>query len=82
VQFLTEAVVIAVIGGVAGVALGEGLIPLLGRVMPDEIPGKPILVISSVWLGIGFSVLVGLLAGMIPALRAVRLDPLDALRRD
>jgi putative ABC transport system permease protein len=75
-QFLIEAIVLTLIGGMLGVALGS----LIG-VAIHFATGFPI---SLPWwsfaLGLGFSVLVGVFFGMVPAFRAARLDPIEALR--
>ena len=75
-QFLTEAVVLTSIGGVLGISLGS----LIG-VTIHFATGFPI---SLPWwsfaLGLGFSAAVGIFFGMVPAFRAARLDPIEALR--
>jgi len=76
VQFLVEAVVLTSIGGVLGVLLGSGI-----GLSVNLISGFPV---SLPWwsfaLGLGFSATVGVVSGMIPAWRASRLDPIEALR--
>ncbi|HOK45481.1 MAG TPA: FtsX-like permease family protein, partial [Bryobacteraceae bacterium] len=76
-QFLMEAVVISVAGGLAGILIGVAL-PLSVRfLMPEvEIP------ISKLSIAIAFvvSCTVGLVFGMLPASRAARLNPTEALR--
>ncbi len=75
-QFLTEAMVLTSVGGVLGIALGS----LIG-VAIHFATGFPI---SLPWwsfaLGLGFSAAVGIFFGMVPAFRAARLDPIEALR--
>ena len=77
-QFLTEAVVLTSIGGVLGIGLGS----LIG-VAIHFATGFPI---SLPWwsfaLGLGFSASVGIFFGMVPAVRASRLDPIEALRHE
>ena len=75
-QFLTEAAVLTSIGGILGIALGSGI-----GVAVNLFTGFPV---SLPWwsfaLGLGFSASVGLVFGMVPAVRAARLDPIEALR--
>jgi putative ABC transport system permease protein len=76
VQFLIEAVVLTSIGGVLGVILGSAI-----GLGVNLISGFPVsLPLWSFALGLGFSASVGIISGMIPAWRASRLDPIDALR--
>lgn len=77
-QFLTEAVVVAVIGGVIGI--GFGICLALAAANIFKFP----FVVSfwSIIAGFGFSLVTGLVAGVIPARNAARLDPIAALRSD
>lgn len=77
-QFLTEAVVIALLGGITGIVLGVAiaLIAAIAFGFPFILSGW------AVALGFGLSVLIGLFAGVIPAQGAARLDPITALRSD
>lgn len=76
VQFLIEAVVLTLIGGIIGITLGSAI-----GLLVNVFSGFPI---SLPWwsfaLGLGFSASVGIFFGMLPAWRAARLDPIDALR--
>jgi len=76
-QFLAEAVLISLAGGVAGILIGIA-IPLSVRFFTDDIQ----IPISSVSIAVAFTVslLVGLIFGLLPANRAARLNPTDALR--
>ena len=76
-QFLTEAVVISLIGGMIGLILGATIIGL-ARVVS---PGLPIqLSPKIIGIAVGFSAAVGVLSGVVPARRAANLDPVEALR--
>lgn len=75
-QFLTEAVVISVIGGVVGCGLGIGV-----TIVIQILSKKPELLSTYfIILGLSVSIVVGILSGFYPAVRAARLDPVDALR--
>lgn len=76
VQFMLEALFVAVIGGFAGVAIGGGVV-LLGaqmRMMPANLLWQPFA------QGILLSVVIGLLCGIYPAWKASRIDPIQAIR--
>ena len=75
-QFLAEAVVLSVLGGVVGVALGVGLSAQAARVFGWSTVVRP----EAVLVALGFSAAVGVTFGLYPALRAARLDPIAALR--
>ena len=72
-QFVTEAVLLSELGGAIGVGVGIGLAALVPA-LEASIP------IWAVVLGLGFCSLVGLFFGIYPAMRAARLDPIQALR--
>ncbi|MCP5525058.1 MAG: ABC transporter permease [Verrucomicrobiales bacterium] len=75
-QFLTEAIVLSVLGGALGIAAGYWLAPLLTR-----FAGFPTLISEgSVILAFSVSALIGVVFGFFPALKAANLDPIDALR--
>ncbi|MEO8425710.1 MAG: FtsX-like permease family protein, partial [Verrucomicrobiota bacterium] len=78
IQILVESVVIAVIGGVAGLAASFGLVNLLTVISPTE--NTPIITLNAMVLAFLFSACVGVLAGIIPAFKAAKLDPIQALR--
>ncbi|MBN9414146.1 hypothetical protein ABS71_15720 [bacterium SCN 62-11] len=77
-QFLLESLAVAVIGGLTGAALGV----LLASWAAEVTSWPPIITVRSIAFGLGSSVLVGLLAGMYPAVVASRLDPVIALARE
>ena len=74
-QFLTEAMVLAILGGLIGVAFAFATVGILQRF---EVPA--IIENWAVALGLGFSGVVGVVAGFLPALKAAKLDVIDALR--
>lgn len=77
--FLTEAVVLAGIGGLAGLTIGTGGAWLLGEVIPALPTHTPFIYVAMAEL---LAVIIGLLAGILPAHRAARLDPIEALRAE
>jgi putative ABC transport system permease protein len=76
-QFLIEAIVLTVIGGAIGILIGTLLSLGLNKFAPSVPSVVPL---WAVGVGFGISVSVGLLSGFLPALRASRLDPAEALR--
>lgn len=88
-QFLLEALLIVAVGGLLGIAAGAALVSWIGVMplfssMPGNLDGKGDLAMgisaSSILVSTGVLIAVGLIAGMIPAIRAARLDPIEALR--
>jgi putative ABC transport system permease protein len=77
-QILTESVTLSTFGGVVGTLLGAALAQIISKVSP--LPAA--VQLWSVVMGIGITALVGLFFGMYPAMRAAKLDPIEALRRE
>jgi putative ABC transport system permease protein len=77
-QILTESVVLSIFGGVIGTMLGGAIAVTIARFTP--IPAS--VELWSVALGIGITAVVGLFFGLYPAMRAARLDPIEALRKE
>ena len=75
-QFLTEAVVLTSIGGLIGVVFGIGLSKVIANLaeVPVSISTKAIVV------SVVFSMAVGIIFGLLPSIKAARLNPIDALR--
>jgi putative ABC transport system permease protein len=76
-QFLVEAVTLSAIGGATGVILAW----VIGKIL-TAIFFPTFLSILAVFLAVGFSGAIGILAGIFPAWKAARLDPIEALRAD
>jgi len=76
-QFLIEALVLAALGGVIGLALGFAVVQSVNRLAPD-IPLKLSTWIAAIAFGASFAV--GIVSGVVPARRAARLEPVEALR--
>jgi putative ABC transport system permease protein len=77
-QILTESIVLSVFGGVVGTIFGAATALVISRFTP--IPAA--VELWSVALGIGITAAVGLFFGLYPSMRAARLDPIEALRRE
>ncbi len=78
VQFLVEAVVLSTLGGMIGVVIGIGGTAIMTRQM--NLPF--VMVPETMLLAFGVSVAIGVLFGFVPARKAARLDPIDALRHE
>jgi len=77
-QFLLEAIILSIVGGGIGVALG-----IAASRMIAAIAGWPVAVnVSSVAVAFGFAAFVGVFFGWYPARKAARMDPIEALRHE
>ncbi len=73
-QFLTEAAALCLMGGIIGLAIAFPLSLVVNQFLPTAMP------LSVVFIAIAISLVVGLISGFLPAYRAARMDPVEALR--
>jgi putative ABC transport system permease protein len=73
-QFLSEAAVICLIGGILGLIIAFPLSLIVDQFLPTAMP------LSVVFISIGISLAVGVISGFLPAYRAARMNPVEALR--
>jgi len=73
-QFLLEAILICLVGGVVALMISYPLSLIVDQVLPTSMP------LSIVGVALAISTIVGLVSGLIPAYRAAKIDPVDALR--
>lgn len=78
-QFLIEAVMVCLLGGILGIALALGIGELFSKFGGSF---SMVYSVSSIVTAFGVSSLIGVVFGFLPARRAARLDPVDALSRD
>ena len=77
-QFLTEAAVLTSLGGIIGVASGIGLAQLISNMM--QIPVS--VSVPAILIAVAFSTIIGIVFGLVPAVKAANLNPIEALRRN
>lgn len=78
IQFLTESVIICLIGGLLGMFLGFGISYSVGEYMHIPIHLK----FSTILIAVGFSSVIGIFFGIYPARKAAKMPPIEALRRE
>ncbi len=79
-QFLVETLLLSVVGGMIGIVGGVAATRIHEALIPDD--PQTVITPESVLLAFGISALVGILAGLYPAIRAAHMDPIEALRHE
>jgi putative ABC transport system permease protein len=75
-EFLIESIILCIIGGLAGLGLVILVLKVASTALPFELSVSPLYIV----IGVGTSIVVGMIAGIIPALMAARMDPVEAIR--
>ena len=75
-QFLMEAILISIVGGLIGIAFGFSL----SRIIAWQAGWSTVVTVQSIAVAFGVSVFIGMLFGIYPAVQAARLDPIEAMR--
>ena len=75
-QFLIEAIIICLMGGLTGLSLAFGLSFVIDKFLPSEMP------VSLAIIAVVISLAVGVMSGLVPSYRAAKLDPIEALSYD
>jgi len=77
-QIIVESSVIGLGGGVLGLGGAFGLLRLLAKITEGE--NTPLVEPGAILISVGFAIFIGIVSGFYPALKASRLDPIEALR--
>jgi putative ABC transport system permease protein len=75
-QFLVESVVVTILGGLLGVVLGGAFTRAISNLIQQPVVLTP----SNAAIGLAFAVVIGIFFGFYPAVKAARLNPIEALR--
>jgi hypothetical protein len=84
IDIAAQAAVVSVVGGLIGLLVSVGIVSLMNFILMQALPTGAVATLDWVIMGEGlaFSVVIGLVAGVYPALRAAKLDPIEALRHE
>ena len=77
-QFLTEAAVLTSIGGLIGVAAGIVMAKVISQMSKTPVA----ISVPAIVFSVAFSMLIGIIFGLLPSIKAANLNPIDALRRE
>ena len=77
-QFLTEAALLTSLGGLLGVGVGIGLAQLISRIAETPVA----ISVPAILFGVVFSMIIGIIFGLMPSVKAANLNPIDALRHE
>ena len=77
-QFLTESAVLTSLGGILGVIAGIILAFIISKMSETPVA----ISVPAIFLGVGFSMLIGIVFGLLPSVKAANLNPIEALRRE
>ncbi|BBN83056.1 ABC transporter permease [Pseudoalteromonas sp. A25] len=78
-QFLIESLMLSILGGVVGLLIGLSAAAMFAILLPSS-SALDLVPAWAIWLSFGFTTFVGVFFGLAPAIKASRLDPIDALR--
>ncbi|UCF13876.1 MAG: FtsX-like permease family protein, partial [Phycisphaerales bacterium] len=80
-QFLVEAIVLCLFGGLLGILIGQGMTSMIAKI-PNSGLDMAYIPLWAIGLSFGFAATVGVFFGMFPAIKAARLDPIEALSHE